>query len=107
MKIDEWLRTKRTTKVDEDAFENELKWLPLVAPYIEKIREWHDKEHAAGHPSGIQDFLGAHNTCMTCYGPGALSTDKGRHGDPVASLMVCPTRGGDGHWHEPLPLMKK
>ena len=38
------------------------------------VWEWRQREHDAGHPSGLDDFLRAHGLCVECGGAGKLIT---------------------------------
>lgn len=38
------------------------------------VWEWREKEHKAGHPSGLDDFFRAHAFCVECGGAGKLIT---------------------------------
>jgi hypothetical protein len=61
------------------------------------VKEWRTREHEAGRPSGLDDFLRAHNICVDCRGNGEFAigvrwrsedgierTEEG----PVAALVL-------------------
>ena len=37
---------------------------------LQGIKEWREREHQAGRPSGLDDFLRAHHLCVDCRGNG-------------------------------------
>jgi hypothetical protein len=37
---------------------------------LSQVKEWREKEHAAGRPSGLDDFYRAHSICVACGGHG-------------------------------------
>ena len=39
---------------------------------LEGVKEWRAREHEAGRPSGLDDFLRAHGLCVECGGHGRL-----------------------------------
>ena len=63
---------------------------------LEAVKEWRTREHEAGRPSGLDDFLRAHNLCVECRGNGKFAIGvrwKDRDGieraeeGPVAMLV--------------------
>jgi hypothetical protein len=39
---------------------------------LQAVKEWRAREHEAGRPSGLDDFLRAHGMCTECGGEGKL-----------------------------------
>ena len=40
---------------------------------FEGVKEWRAREHEAGRPSGLDDFLRAHHLCVECRGNGKFA----------------------------------
>jgi hypothetical protein len=40
---------------------------------LDAVKEWRTREHEAGRPSGLDDFLRAHNLCVECRGNGEFA----------------------------------
>ena len=40
---------------------------------LEAVKEWRAREHEAGRPSGLDDFLRDHNLCVECRGNGKFA----------------------------------
>ena len=39
---------------------------------LQAVKEWRTREHEAGRPAGLDDFLRAHDLCVECGGEGKL-----------------------------------
>jgi hypothetical protein len=73
----------KTTRLEEHGFS-------IIA-----IKEWRERELAAGRPSSLDDFFRIHGICSTCKCYGLQMT--GWHGEAGVPLWtVCPTCGGTG-----------
>jgi hypothetical protein len=65
---------------------------------IQQVKEWREREYAAGRDSGLDDFYSAHDICVACRGHGKLVFGvrwRDEHGiersekGPIASLIQC------------------
>ena len=76
---------------------------------IQAIKDWREKEHEAGRPSGLDDFYRAHNIdiCIACSGAGTRVIGvrwRDEHGverteeGPVASLVQRHNLDEPKHW---------
>src|SRR5215471_16746507 len=75
---------------------------------LKMIKEWRERETAAGRPSGLADFYAAYGLCFDCeshgarmigWGAGPAETEvSNSFGTEELPLYgVCSTCGGSGH----------
>lgn len=75
---------------------NELPNTDIFAFYsIEAIKHWREQEHAAGRPSGLEDFYHAHDLCWACRATGVSVNPIDWDGEK-RFFESCPVCGGTG-----------
>ena len=62
---------------------------------IQAVKEWREREHDAGRPSGLGDFYRAHCLCFACRASGISVSPVGWDGD-VPLFAICDLCGGTG-----------
>jgi hypothetical protein len=61
---------------------------------ISGIKEWREREGAAGRPSGLEDFFSQHRLCIRCQCRGVV--DLGLDEDGERMWDICEICGGTG-----------
>ncbi|HEX4921662.1 MAG TPA: multiheme c-type cytochrome [Candidatus Bathyarchaeia archaeon] len=62
---------------------------------LQAIKEWREREHQAGRPSGLEDFYRAHGLCYSCRATGVAVSPVDRDGD-VPLFVSCEVCHGTG-----------
>ncbi len=62
---------------------------------LPEIKKWREQEHAAGRPSGLEDFFCAHRLCFACKTTGTRLDPVDWDGE-TPLFEQCPVCSGTG-----------